>query len=80
MNNLPKNKDETDDAFQRRIELIRETRQRIIQSDVLIQNYQATDENERRKVTQDIHKYIANELYINIVKHVIIYTNKLPGQ
>jgi hypothetical protein len=79
MDNLPKEKDETDEAFQKRIKLIRQTRQDIISSDTLIQNYQASDENDRRKVTQNLHEYIANELYINIVKHVTIYTNKLPG-
>lgn len=79
MDNLLKVKDETEDQFQKRIKEIRQTRQTVVPSDTLIQNYQASDENERHKITQKLHEYIANELYINIVKHVIIYTNKLPG-
>ncbi len=79
MENLPKEKDETDEEFQKRIKSIQQTRQNIVTTDKLIQNYQATDENERKKITQKFHEYIANELYLNIVKHVIIYTNKLPG-
>jgi uncharacterized protein (DUF3084 family) len=79
MENLPKEKDETDEEFQKRIKSIQQTRQNIVTTDKLIQNYQATDENEQKKVTQKLHEYIANESYLNIVKHVIIYTNKLPG-
>jgi hypothetical protein len=79
MENLPKEKDETDDAFQKRIKTIRQLRQTVIIADKLIQDYQAADENERRKLTEKLHEYIADVSYLNIVKHVIIYTNKLPG-
>ncbi len=79
MENLPKEKDETDDIFQKRIKTIQQLRQTVIIADKLIQDYQATDDNERQKLTEKLHEYIADVSYLNIVKHVIIYTNKLPG-
>ena len=79
MENLPQEKDETDDAFQKRIKNIRQLRQNVVVGDKLIQDYQVSDENERRKVTEKLHEYIADVSYLNIVKHVIIYTKKLPG-
>ena len=79
MENLPQEKDETDDAFQKRIKNIRQLRQTVVIGEKLIQDYQASDEDERRKVTEKLHDYIADVSYINIVKNVIIYTKKLPG-
>jgi hypothetical protein len=79
MDNLPKEKDETDDTFQKRIKSIQQIRQNVVVAEKLIQDFQASDENERRKITEKLHEYISDVSYLNIVKHVIIYTEKLPG-
>ena len=77
---LPKEKDESDDAFQKRVKSIRQLRQSSVSEDRLIQELQAADENERRRNIQKLHEYIADISYLTIVKHVTIYTDKLPGK
>ena len=80
MENLPIEKDETDDTYEKRVKHIRQLRQSLVSEDKLIQEHRATDENERRKIVQKLHEYIADISYLNIVKDVTIYTNKLPGR
>lgn len=80
MNDLPKEKDESDDAFQKRVKHIRQLRQNSVSEDRLIQQLRAADENDRRRSIQKLHEYIADISYLNIVKHVTIHTDKLPGE
>ncbi|UJR20177.1 hypothetical protein I4U23_023309 [Adineta vaga] len=80
INKLPKKKDETNNEYEKRVTYIRQTQQNTVTKDKLRKHYQTSDEAQRRTITRELHAYIANEVYLNIVKHVIIYTNKLPGE
>lgn len=80
MHDLPKEKDENDQAFEKRVKTIRQLRQNSVSEDRLIQELRAADENERRRNIQKLHEYIADISYLNIVRHVTIYTDKLPGK
>lgn len=79
MESLPREKDETNDVYEKRAKYIRQLRQNLVSEDRLIQEYRANDDNERRRIIQKLHEYIADISYLNIVKDVTIYTNKLPG-
>jgi len=78
--NLPKDKDETDEIYQKRLQTIIQTRENLQLKNHFLQNHQLTDTNRQENILRDLHKFIANELYLTIVKHVTIYTNKLPGE
>ncbi|CAF1425241.1 unnamed protein product [Adineta ricciae] len=80
IDNLPKEKEETDNAYQKRATLIYQTRQEHVSKDALIKHYQASNDAQAQAIIKELHKYIANEVFLNIVKHVIIYTAKLPGK
>ena len=78
--NIPRGKDESDDLYQRRLTRIRQTRETTVTNDTLSRHYYSTNDNDRKKITDKLHEFIADELYLIIVKHCIIYTNKLPGE
>ena len=75
---MPQKKDETDIEFQQRLKSIQETREKV-SSGGFVQHRSATNDQERKEITNELHEFIAKELYLNIVKQVTIYTSKLPG-
>jgi hypothetical protein len=77
---IPRQKDENEADFQQRINSIRQIRQNDVPYDTSIQDFTASDENECKKIMQKMHTFIANEVYLTIIKQVTIYTNKLPGK
>ena len=36
-------------------------------------------EKQRRTIIRQLNEYITGEVYVNIIKEVAIYTDKLPG-
>ena len=75
---MPQKKDETDGEYQQRSNSIREARKKVVPSE-FIWHRSATNDQKRREITNQLHEFIAKELYLNIVKQVTIYTSKLPG-
>lgn len=77
---IPQRKEETQQEFQQRITIIQQTRQKDVPFDTLIQSFKTSDESDFKRNVQKIQSFIANEVYLTIVKQVIIYTDKLPGK
>lgn len=77
--------DEQDRDFQSRIARVRQERQRLInkypnrRESFTVNGTLHDGDNQRNSIIQGLHKYIADELYVNIIKDIAIYTDKLPG-
>jgi hypothetical protein len=74
---IPKEESETGKVFQERLAMIKDKRKQIVMPNRYIEHRSAS--NQRDKITQELHSYIMDPLYLNIVKQVVIYTDKLPG-
>ena len=77
---LPREKDESLDAFQSRVAQIRQTRLDALPNGSLIHSYTASDDDERQRVTKALRPFISKVIYLVIVKHATIYTSRLPGE
>ncbi|CAF1207207.1 unnamed protein product [Adineta steineri] len=77
---IPKEKDETDEAFRKRVASIKKTRKQTMMPNTALKHMNGSNQSERDKIIPELHKFIVDPLYLNIVKQVVIYTNKLPGQ
>ena len=54
-------------------------REKILQRQAYIQHKHAINEEGRQEIIKVLHQFIANEVYLNIIKQVIIYTSKVTG-
>ncbi|UJR33961.1 hypothetical protein I4U23_021377 [Adineta vaga] len=80
IDNLYKKQNETDDDFKQRQTLLCQLQQKTILPNSLTKYYHTSNDNDRRETIKELEIYITDEKYLNIVKHVTFYTNKLPGE
>ncbi len=80
-----KKSDEADQHFQTHKIQVMEKRRELISKYperqeifTMIGSDQNADDR-RATITNQLHEYITDELYVNIIKEISIYTNKLPG-
>ena len=76
---IPKEDNESNADFQKRLTSIKEKRKMLVKDNNFIQHKKASNQNECNEIIQELHEYIAKPLYLSIVKQVIIHTDKLPG-
>ncbi|CAF1456777.1 unnamed protein product [Adineta steineri] len=78
--------DEQDQQCQSRKTKIRETRQQLIskfperKANFKLTGNHGSADDERKLLIKQLQEYIKEELYVNIIKEISIYTDKLPGK
>ncbi len=79
---MTKKTDENEQQLQRRKEAVLQTREimkvKFPEEHFLIKNA-SNAEKERKNIIKELNDYITGELFVNIIKEVAIYTEKLPG-
>ena len=81
---MVKKSEEQEQDFESRKTHITKTRQALVSNDHKEQIFRVDENNrnpdeERSTIMGQLRKYIISELYVNIIKEISIYTNKLPG-
>ncbi|CAF0823167.1 unnamed protein product [Adineta ricciae] len=80
---MPKKTDENEEQLQTRKRQVAEARENLREKfpeeQFFIQN-PANYDRERMAIHQELHRYITGELYVNIIKEIAIYTDRLPGK
>ncbi|UJR11491.1 hypothetical protein I4U23_015671 [Adineta vaga] len=80
---MPKKTDETEDQLQARKTQVSELHDRL-RTKFPEEQFRINNLNditrERTTIHQKLHEYITGELYVNIIKEIAIYTDRLPGR
>ncbi|CAF1189106.1 unnamed protein product [Adineta ricciae] len=80
---MPKKTDESEEQLKvRKLQVAEEReslREKFPEERFYIKN-PADFDRERTAIHQELHKYITGELYVNIIKEIAIYTDRLPGK
>ncbi|CAF3332681.1 unnamed protein product [Rotaria socialis] len=82
---MVKKTDESNEQFERRKREVIEEREvlktKFPQEHFDVNAYDMkSNEAEKKRVISSLHNYIKGELYVNIIKEISIYTDKLPGE